>query len=59
MRGIYEAAFEMGSGAMINIPRLIKIGIGNQKSIAGDTQTHRQQCDIISLFYFFKIKKVG
>jgi hypothetical protein len=30
---------EMGSGAMIYIPRVIKIGSGIHNLIAGDTQT--------------------
>jgi hypothetical protein len=35
-------AFEMGSGAMICVPRIIKIGSGIQKLIGwwGDSQTH-------------------
>jgi hypothetical protein len=32
-------AVEMGSGAMIYVPSLIKIGSGIQKLIRGDTQT--------------------
>jgi hypothetical protein len=37
-------AFEMGSGAMIYIPRFTEIGSGIRKLIGGihtDTQTHR------------------
>jgi hypothetical protein len=49
----------MGSGAVIYIPSLIKIGSGIQKLIRGYTDTHRQQRDVISLLYFFKIEKVG
>jgi hypothetical protein len=50
----------MGSGAMIYIPRLIKIGSGVQKLIRGiHRHTHGQQRDLISLLYFFKIRKVG
>jgi hypothetical protein len=30
---------EMGAGAMIHVPGLIKIGLGTQKVIRGDTQT--------------------
>jgi hypothetical protein len=33
-------AVQMGSGVMIYIPSLIKIGLSIQKSIRGDTQTH-------------------
>jgi hypothetical protein len=47
----------MGSGAMIYVPGFIKIGSGVQTLIRGDTQTHRQQRDLISLLYFFKIRK--
>jgi hypothetical protein len=47
-------AAEMGSGTMIYIPSFI-----NEK-ISGDTQTHRQHGDLISLLlFFFKIRKVG
>jgi hypothetical protein len=53
----------MGSGPVIYVPSFIKIGSGIQKLIGGggDTQTgaHTQQRDLISLLYFFKIKKVG
>jgi hypothetical protein len=42
-------AVEMGSGAIIYIPSFIKIGSGIQKLILGDTQTHRQHGDLISL----------
>jgi hypothetical protein len=50
----------MGSGAVIYVPSFIKIGSGVQKLIGEDTQTHthRQQRDLISLLYFFKIRKV-
>jgi hypothetical protein len=41
MSGIYEAALEMGSVAMIYIQSFIKTGSGIQKLIGGytDTQT--------------------
>jgi hypothetical protein len=42
-------AIEMGSGAMIYVPSFIKIGSGIQKLIGGDTQTHRQERERISL----------
>jgi hypothetical protein len=45
---------EMRSGAMIYIPSFIKIGSGIHKLMRGDTQTHRQQDDLISLFLFFQ-----
>jgi hypothetical protein len=49
----------MGSGAVIYVPSFIKIGSGTQKLIGRYTHTHRQQRDLISLLYFFKIRKVG
>jgi hypothetical protein len=57
----------MGSGAVIYVPSFIKIGSGIQKLIKEDTHrhkqihrhTHGQQRDLISLLYFFKIRKVG
>jgi hypothetical protein len=48
----------MGSGAVIYVPSFIKIGSGVQKLI-GRIHTRGQQRDLISLLYFFKIKKVG
>jgi hypothetical protein len=48
----------MGSGAVIYIPNFIKIGTGIQKLIGGGG-IHRQQRDLISLLYFFKISEVG
>jgi hypothetical protein len=50
-------AAEMGSGAMIYIPNLKKIGSGIQKLIEVDTQTHRQHGDRISLLLFFQNKE--
>jgi hypothetical protein len=46
----------MGSGAVIYVPSFIKIGSGVQKLIG---RIHRQQGDVISLLYLFKIRKVG
>jgi hypothetical protein len=43
---------EMGSVTMIYIPSFIKIGSGIQKLIGGDSQTHRQHGDRISLLSF-------
>jgi hypothetical protein len=59
--GFSISAVEMGSGAVLYVPSFIKIGWGIQKLIVGDTQTHthRQQRDLISLLYFFKIRKWG
>jgi hypothetical protein len=45
-------AVEMGSGAVIYIPSLIKIGSGIQKLIEG---MHRQHGDIISLLLLFLV----
>jgi hypothetical protein len=47
----------MGSGAVIYVPSFIKIGSGVQNSIRGDTHTHGQQRDLISLLYFFQNKE--
>jgi hypothetical protein len=49
-------AVEMGSGAMIYIPSFINIGSGIQK-LMGDTQTHIQHGNIISIFIFFQNKE--
>jgi hypothetical protein len=51
----------MDSGAMIYVPTIIKIGSGVQRltgRIHRHTPTHGQQHDLISLLYFFKIRKV-
>jgi hypothetical protein len=51
-------AVEMGSGAMIYIPSFIKIGSGIQKLMGrGDSQTHRQHGDCISLLSLFQNKE--
>jgi hypothetical protein len=53
MGGFMKYAVEMGSG----VPSFIKIGSGIQNLIEEgytDTHTHRQQRDLISLFYFSK-----
>jgi hypothetical protein len=52
-------ANEMVSGAMVYILSFIKIGSGIQKIIKGDSQTHRQHGDHISLLSLSKIRKVG
>jgi hypothetical protein len=50
----------MGSGVVIYVPSFIKIGSGVQNIIGGGgIHTHRQQRDLISLLYFFKIWKMG
>jgi hypothetical protein len=50
----------MGSGAVIYVPGFIKIGSGVQKLIWRiHRHTHTEQRDLISLLYFFKIRKVG
>jgi hypothetical protein len=46
-------AVETGSGAMIHIPSLIKIGSGIQKLIEG---THIQKEDSISLLWESRLK---
>jgi hypothetical protein len=48
---------EMGSGAMTYIPSFIKNGSGLQMLLVSDTQTHRQQGDLISLRLFFQNKE--
>jgi hypothetical protein len=51
----------MSSGAVIYVPSFIKIASGIQKLIRADkhTHTHTQKRDLISLLYFYKIRKVG
>jgi hypothetical protein len=53
----------MGSGAMIRSPIFIKIGSCIQKLMGGGGYTgaraHRQHGDLISLLYFFEIRKVS
>jgi high-affinity Fe2+/Pb2+ permease len=52
----------MGSGAVIYVPSFMKMGSGVLKLMGGgaiQTHTHGQQRDLISLLYFFKIRKVG
>jgi hypothetical protein len=51
-------AIEMGSGAMIYMLRFIMIGSGIQKLIGGNSQTHRQHGDRISLLSFFPNKEI-
>jgi hypothetical protein len=48
--GFFNQAVEMGPG---------KDWFRHSKVNKGDTQTNRQQRDLISLLYFFKIVKVG
>jgi hypothetical protein len=56
--GFVKYAVEMGSGAMIYILCLIKIGSGIQKMIGGgDSQIHRQHGDRISIISFFPNKE--
>jgi hypothetical protein len=56
VRDLLIRAVEMGSGAVVHVPSVIKIGSGVQKLIGG---IHRQQRDLISLHYFLKIRKLG
>jgi hypothetical protein len=46
----------MGSGAVIYLPSFIEIGSSIQKLIGGIS---RQQGDLISVLYFFKMRKLG
>jgi hypothetical protein len=52
--GFMKYAVETGSGAKFHEYwfRLSKVN-------RGDTQTHRQQRDLINILYFFKIRKLG
>jgi hypothetical protein len=50
--GFIKYAAEMGSGVTIHI-RIIQIGSGIQKLTGGDSHTHRQRGNIISLLPFF------
>jgi hypothetical protein len=52
-------AVEMGSGVMMNIPSLMKIGSTIQKLIGRDSQTYRQHGEPIGLLSFFNIRKDG
>jgi hypothetical protein len=47
---------EMDSVAMIYIPVFIKIGLGIE-SCGGDSQIHREYCDLINLLLFFQYKE--
>jgi hypothetical protein len=49
----------MGSGAVIYVPSFIKIDSGVQKLIGGIRRHIESRCDLMSLLYFFKIRKVG
>jgi hypothetical protein len=49
-------AVEMDSGAMIYISSFIKIGSGIQNLIGGDSQTYRQDGDLISLLWESELK---
>jgi hypothetical protein len=49
---------EMSSGAMAYTTSFIKIGSGIQKLMGrGDSQTHRQHGDLLSLLLFFQNKE--
>jgi hypothetical protein len=47
----------MGSGAMLYIPSLMKIGSVIQKLVKGDTLTHTQHDDLINLHLFTQDKE--
>jgi hypothetical protein len=44
-------AVEMGLGAVIYVPSVIKIGSGIQKLIQGDIQTHIHSMEIASAYF--------
>jgi hypothetical protein len=52
-------AIEMGSCAMICIPSFIWIGSGIQELLGQNTQTDRQQGDLISLLSFYQNTESG
>jgi hypothetical protein len=52
-------AVGMGSEAIIYVSSFIKILSGIQKFTREDTQTHRQQCDLIILPLFLQNKESG
>jgi hypothetical protein len=51
--GFMKYAFEMVSGAMIYITKFQKDWFTHSEVYGGDTQTHIQRGDRISLFLFF------
>jgi hypothetical protein len=51
--GFMKYVIEMASGAIVYTPSFIQICLGIQKLIGGDTQTHREHGDSISLLLFF------
>jgi hypothetical protein len=52
-------AVEMGSGAVIYIPSFIKIASAIQNLLGRGWGIRRRHGDRISLFSYFKIRKVG
>jgi hypothetical protein len=63
-RNFISYSVKMGIGAVISVISFVKIGSGIQKlikriHIQAHTHTDRQQGDLISLLYFFKIGKLG
>jgi hypothetical protein len=50
-------AVDMGSGATIYVPSVIKIGSGIQKLIRGNSQTRRQHGDLVILRVVFHSKE--
>jgi hypothetical protein len=53
MRRFMKYAVQLGSGAMIHIPSLIRIGSGIHRLIGEGIHRHRQQRDLISLLSLF------
>jgi hypothetical protein len=57
---IVKYAVEVASGSTIYIPSFIKIDSSVQKSLLGRyAGAHTQNCDLMGLVLFFKIRKVG
>jgi hypothetical protein len=57
-REFIKHAAEIGSGTTIYVPSFVKISSGIQKLIEGDTKTHGQHGDPISLLLFSQTSKV-
>jgi hypothetical protein len=55
--GFFNYAVELGWGAVIYVPSFIKIDSDTHTNT--HIHTHGQQSDLISVLYFFKIRKVG
>jgi hypothetical protein len=51
-------AFEMASSGMVDVQNFVKIGSGFQKFYEGNTDSDRQQGDLIITFLIFN-KEIG